>query len=395
MKRLQKELAILVALMVSIQFGITSSWGAIRQDPDICPEGADCGTPIGPVVPVPSIRFLSRISTVNTYGSGRVYDMELAGNRLYLANIYYDPVIDVSNPYSPYLAYEIEHAYNGGNWANKVAGNRYYGVGLRLEAWDISGSTPSFLGASSTLAVSPTDIDVVNNRAYTVVNGDQGQVSGRYGILEIWDVANPQKGIPRLGSIELSRYLQTPHPPNPHSVIVEGNRAFVGMEGLNTIDITNPATPSVKGRLDVRAALISVNNRDDMEKVYRLYYWDHLFKGHKSFGILVINKFFPDYPWLQGIIGPPAIAVDDIIAFEVVPEKNRLFVATPKDFKFKVLDISDIRNVKVLAEIGIVDIFDPRAGADHLEVEIEPVRGLAFVAGDQYLNIYDISDFLQ
>lgn len=389
----RKEIVILVVLLFLVGFVPSPSWGALQApSTDECLPTATAST-TGSTgcggTSKPTLRLLSQISTVNSYGTGYVFDMDLAGNRLSTANIYYNPVFDVSNPSFPSLAYELEHGYGTGR-AIKMVGNKYYTLATGgMFVWDISGASPVYLGMGAGGSRYTHDFEIVNNKAYIVSSVDEEQTAGRSGYLEIWDISHfPANSM--LGAISLGEYCCTPFPPYAHGIVMEGNRAFVGMEGLMSINTSDPASPTITGRLDVRNPYRRSNSRSDTEGIYGGF----LFNAQDAFGILVINMFYWDYPTLYSVVGSPTLALGDLIAFEVAWDQKRIFVATAKDKQFKVLDITNLNNVKVLGATSISDLFDATPGTDSLEVELDTTRGLAFVAGEGKLNIYDVKDFL-
>ena len=365
--KMKKNIAILVTLMFILSFGLGGeiSWAAT------C-----CTTP----PPPPTIRLLSQISTVNSRGYGSVSDMQLVGNNLYTGGLGASPYFDTSNPSSP-IKYQIQTSNVDLSYAIKVANNMFYAVGpYILGVWTLPGLTPyqASLGGPRV----NSDVEVVGNKAYIVWQNNSGQAAGRSGVLEIWDVSNPSNMV-QLGFKAWSDYPNGQPTYSPNSIIVSGSYAYIGTEGLRIFNVSNPSNIIEEGRFNDVWVGTLVHDKDDMVKV-----GDRIYKAHRALGILVINVYFPKHPVLEGIIGSSTIPLGDIIAFKVVG--NRMFVATRSDRKVRVLDIADVRNPRVLASRTI----DSLSSGTTLEIEVDATRRLAFVAGENILDIYDVSDFL-
>ncbi len=377
---LNKSLVILAAFILSLGVGTGLASARVMMEGG---GGGGGGEPF---------RRLSHTSTINgAYGSGDVFDMQLVGNSLYLANYLGDPVFDISNPYAPFKKYEIVHEYvwDYAHHAIKVANNKYYAASDKLNVWDISGPAPIFLGGSGTGGSSAdwNAVDVSGNYAYTTYDLG-GPMSGQQERVESWDVSNPQ-AIRQLSSYILAQgyFDDGPQRSNPHSLIAEGSTLYMGMEGFRVFDVSNPSSITPQGRVDARGYNSSA---DDMKKEGALIY-----KAHKPLGVLVINVggyvSGNQYPVLEGIIGPPTIPVDGHIALDVVGHKA--FVATVKDKQIRVLDVTDVRNPVVLASRDISDVFSGTE-ENELEIKVDATRKLLVVAGNAYFNIYDVSAYL-
>lgn len=356
MKHIRKELVLLVALTVFAGFGITPSWAAIST---ICADCTGETTPTAPVVPL-----LSQVSfSTECYGYGGVLDMQLVGSTLYTGSVYCDPVFDVSDPRHPAKLYEIDHNLggggSGGHWGIKIVGKRYYGVGTHLAAWGLP--TFNLLGGRVQPGQFNSDLDVVENKAYVAIRGSQ-----QGGGFAIFDVTDPTNII----------YLNGAGG-NYTTILVESPYAYLGGDQFAIYNISS-LPPAFVGSLPVGPV---ASGREDIEKV-----GNRIFLANDMLGILAINVQTPSAPSLVKTIGSPTLTLGGIIAFEVVG--NKLFVATAADKKFKVIDIKDIRNPKVLA------VADIGSTTDGLEVEVDPIRRIALVGAYGVINVFDVSNYL-
>ncbi|MFH1858349.1 MAG: hypothetical protein ABH845_05560 [Candidatus Omnitrophota bacterium] len=377
----KKCLAIGASILLAVGIWISPSMAAL-QDP-APPSNGGGGL---------SIPLLGEASTINAYGSGYVYDMQLVGNTLYTAGIYYDPVFDVTNSYNPVKVYEIPHVHSAAHWAIEVADGRYYGLGTYLDVWDAS--VWAYLGGKSVSGEMQLDLDVVGNTAY-VISDVGGQMAGQAGVLYTFNVTNPSN-IQLLGWTAWSGYAQNAHPPNPTNILVAGNFAFIGQDGLKVYNITTPASPSAKAEFDAKSHLSvqDVHPQDDMvKKDYQI------FKAHRNLGIFILDTRYIEYLGgsdivLTGLIGEPTLALGDVIAFDIVGPLA--FVATGKDQTLKIINISNIRKPQVVASRSISHLFDTAVGnpVASLEVEVDGNRKRVYVGGEKAVGIYDVTMYI-
>lgn len=373
MKSIRKELTVLTALLVLMQFGITPSWAAISM---IC---ADCE---GGGTSTPTIPLLSQISTrTEGYGAGYVFDMQLRGTTLYTGNVYYDPIFDVSDPRHPFKLYEVKHILQAsGHYGIEATGKRYYSGGIYTDVWGY----PTFQPLGEFTAGIVKDLDVVDNKAYIVTGG-----------FGVWDVADPTHPV----------LLQTAAGNSNTGVVVDGSYVYLGSDGyvppgqsfrrplgLRIFNASDLSTPIGQHFEETGSSLQpSPRYEDDFVKA-----GNRIFQAHRGFGIRVLNVTNPAAPVREGLITSPTIPLGGIIAFEVVG--NRMFVATRLDKTLRVLDLTNLAAPTLLATADLSSIFnpvyDPPNSVNSVEVEIDPVRRLVFVGGEVAMNTYDVSAYL-
>lgn len=123
MKNVRRELAILAALMMFVQFGITPSWAATRKDPNICPEEG-CGgitSPVQPYIPLypgwPKSATSGHPVTADLNGDGKLEVLVAGGgSRIYCfrenGTLLWQRTLDGYTATSPVVA-DLDPAYPG------------------------------------------------------------------------------------------------------------------------------------------------------------------------------------------------------------------------------------------------------------------------------------------
>jgi hypothetical protein len=151
----------------------------------------------------------------------RFYDVEVVGDRAYVAGLYGLHVIDVSNPALPV---EIGAPGPAGGFDVEVVGNRAYVAGdYGLRVIDVSDpELPVQVGALDTPGYA-WGVEVVGGLAY---------VADGYSGLRVIDVSDPTLPV-EIGVLDT----------RATDVEVVGDRAYVAGDGLHVIDVSNPALP--------------------------------------------------------------------------------------------------------------------------------------------------------
>jgi hypothetical protein len=224
----------------------------------------DVTTPATPTI-VGSIADGTNGATLNS-----VYSVVVSGNYAYsVANSSSSlDILDISNPTAPTKVYSFIDDMGSGPLlyqpnAVAVAGNYAY-VGSSgseaLEIVDISNpAAPVHKGSltdgqNSALLMYASSIVVSGNYAYCAVSGAKGggYVAGYENGLEIVDVSNPAAPVHKGSIVDSGTPGIPPYLNNAQSVFVVGNLAYVasyGSNALEIVDITNPAAPVHKGSI--------------------------------------------------------------------------------------------------------------------------------------------------
>jgi hypothetical protein len=183
--------------------------------------------------------------------SGAIWrDMQLVGNRVYLANLESLSILDVSNAAKPTLLGSIpvkrglhvqvfgQRAYVFGDSLSDDMGG-FGGASLTAIAVD-DPAHPVSVGTAELPGI-PLSLAAASNRLYLTLAG-----SGSPGRLQIWDLAQP-------GGLTLRS--STPLPGWPIDLRLLGNIAYLALldAGGQILDVQNPAQPSVVGTFGIGA----------------------------------------------------------------------------------------------------------------------------------------------
>jgi hypothetical protein len=275
------------------------------------------------------------------------WSLEKSGDLLYVADWHAGlQIIDASDPANPILAGahdDIDQAlgvHTVGDYAY-VAFDQY-----GLQVFDVSDPIhPALVGGYDTNQAQ--DLDIVGNYAYVAD-------IGRLHIIDISDPTNPLMG----GSVSMM---------GVRDVSVQGNYAYaaVGGEGLQIVDVSVPASPSIVGTYDTAGSPYNVFVSGNYAYVADWYN-----------GLVIVDVSNPAAPTLAGS------TVTGFAARGVFVVGNYAYVAAYTS-GFQVVDVSDPANpVVVRTAFGSARLYDVYVSGNK-----------AYAADYDYgLRIYDISD---
>ena len=286
------------------------------------------------------------ISSVETPGGAR--DIAIIGDKAYVADEWSGlQVIDISNPQNPQIIGSVDTM--GLAYGVTVSGDRAYVADYfnGLQIVDVSNlSSPTIIGTVDTPGAAH-DVTVVDDKAF-IADYDGG--------LQIVDVSKLSK-TNILSSVETGATF---------ALSLVGNTAYVGSNnGFYSIDLTDPASPTVIGSVETLGTVYGITIVGD--KAYCVT---------PTTGLQIIDISNPESPQIIGSVDTPGYA------YSVAVQEDKAYVAD-WDGGLQVVDIS---NPEVPLIIGSVDTPGDARG-------VTVVGNEAYVADSAYgLQVIDISN---
>lgn len=210
-----------------------------------------------------------QISVAETQGA--MWDLEVAGDVLFVATGSSFRRIDISDPHAPV---EIG-AHGNGAIGMEISGDKIYlAASDKLEIFDISNPASPLFRGRVTLLDDARKVAVTNDHAYVRVAGHGLQ------IVEVSDPTHPTV----VGGYGDGEYF--------NDVAASGNHVYVASsEGLHILDVTVPGTP-------VRVALWDIDGSVSAVDVSGIY----AYVGHDPLTVLDVSD--PSHPFLVGRLDP-------------------------------------------------------------------------------------------
>jgi len=279
----------------------------------------------------PSYENLTIISKVNVGGYNDVKDVEISGNKVYIADSFDGlKIFDISDPANPRFIGFID-PYG----SDRYSADNFYRIAL-----------------SNNIAIA------------ALIPGCSGFCYNWGGILRLYDVSHPRN--PTFIST-IDSYVD--------DVIADGNLIYITADEspnpyLFVIDISDPANPNIVGSTPIAAAgkLAKMN--------------DMLYMSHGDFvqflNVQVINVNNPSAPFVEGPnengwvnVEHPSIAISNKIAY-----------IADKTYGLEVVDVSDPSSINIIKNISTTSSVN----------DVFVYGNYLFVAEGLEVKVYDISD---
>lgn len=301
---------------------------------------------------------------------GRVSDMALAGNYIYVVNYQSVLVIDITTPTNPikiaeFLLNDAHYVTVANNFAYIVGGNM-----LRI----VNISNPSSPFLEGTYIRQSGDVFSINGGSHVVVQGNLAYVAAGMSrgivIIDVSDPANPVA----VGQYPGRTGVAT------GAVAVDGNYAYVGLDGVHVVDVTDPANPVQLGVFDPD---IPAHPADLIKS------GDLVYIALSTFDTWVIDVSNPTSPTQVAKIETGLGSASDLAI-----QDNHLYIAD-RDAGLHILDISQTNNPVERTRYEIIGNASELVVRDDYAFVVELGEGVWVVdiadrANPQSLGFFDI-----